>query len=147
MTESASELDRLQRELEELDRQISHEYTKHKWQVALTIGGRSLGLRLPISSGLIFFGYVGFNVTAFAAGALLIALQGTWRELGVAIVVGSLFAFGSFIAQWWTVQVQFEREITDRVYGSTDRQRELGEQRLRVIERLGALHQPTDSTD
>ena len=62
--------------------------------------------------------YVLFNAVAFAAGAVLILTGGAAQDLGIAIVVGALFAFGSFVAQFWGILVQREYEHRKAVFGS-----------------------------
>ena len=145
MSESIPERDRLLSKLKELDDITQEEEAKYVWGVSGRVGHRSLAPRLHISSGIIFICYVAFNIIAFVVGIIMIVNNGVLRELGIAIVVGSLFAFGSFIAQWWTVRVQSEIDFVDRVYGSIDRQQQLGEMRTAIIKRLDELSGPDES--
>jgi hypothetical protein len=50
----------------------------------------------------------------------LALVRGT-KELGVALVVGSIFALASFLGQVWTLQVQAERELKDHLWGAEKR--------------------------
>jgi len=45
-------------------------------------------------TALIFLSYVAFNIAGMIAGIVMILNKGVLRELGIAIVVGSIFAFG-----------------------------------------------------
>jgi hypothetical protein len=87
-------------------------------------------------SGMIARMYAFFDLGCFAFGTGLIFVNGVLRELGIAIVVGSIFAFGSLVAQWWTVQTQREIDIRDHMLGGTERFEELAEMRRSVIRRL-----------
>jgi hypothetical protein len=108
------ELDRLLAEIEALD----EEY----WSIMSrwTHWGLSVG---PVSvsgyfgSQTIALTYASFCVTCFVAGGVL-AVFSTTKELGVALVVGSIFAGGAFVAQWWAVQVGIERQVDAEVLGS-----------------------------
>jgi hypothetical protein len=145
MNESPSKREGLLRELEELDARIQQERDSYKWGVGARIGHRHLQLYLPVRSGLIFAVYIIFNTAVLAAGIALILGKGVLKDLGVAMVVGALFAFGSFAAQWWTVQVQFERDVDDRIYGSIGEQQHLGEMRTRILRKLNQLSQSGES--
>jgi hypothetical protein len=54
--------------------------------------------------------FVGFCVATFLAGAIM-TFFGPTKELGIAIVVGSIFTGGSFMIQYWAVQVTSERAL------------------------------------
>ena len=85
-------------------------------------------------------GYFAFNLTGIIVGIVLILHRGVPRDLGVAIVVGSIFAFGSFIAQWWSIQVQRESDFYGRVDGSVTYQQHLGEMRNEINEIIDRLN-------
>jgi hypothetical protein len=91
---------------------------------------------------LIFLSYVTFNFVGMIAGIVMILNKGVLRELGIAIVVGSIFAFGSFIAQWWSIEVQQEIDFVGRVSGREAYQQHLGEMRNEIIEILDGLSSP-----
>lgn len=74
-------------------------------------------LRRVVSSQGITRVYVMFNVLCFAVGVGLIAVGGIPGNVGIALVVGALFAFGSFVSQVWAVAAQHEREVQNRVLG------------------------------
>ncbi len=57
-------------------------------------------------------------------------------------MVGSIFAFGSFIAQWWSIEVQQELDFVGRVYGSVAYQQNLGEMRNEIVKIIDGLSGP-----
>jgi hypothetical protein len=54
--------------------------------------------------------YVVFLLATLSAGSLLTFFDST-KELGIALVVGAIFAGGSFVAQMWTVQQAKEKDV------------------------------------
>jgi hypothetical protein len=84
--------------------------------------------------------FVGFCVLTFVAGAAM-ALVPSTRELGIAVVVGSIFSFGSFVTQFWAVVVQNERQAHDLIWGEPDRRqaRHLIRRHGRLLDRLDQL--------
>jgi hypothetical protein len=63
---------------------------------------------------------VGFNLVLATVGAFMIFAPDPLRSLGIALVVGALFAIGAFIAQVWAAQVAreyilCEEEIREKV--------------------------------
>jgi hypothetical protein len=72
-----------------------------------------------------FLVLVGVCVAAFGSGVVFTLTEDT-KELGVALVVGSIFALSSFLGQVWTVQVQKEGRL-----------RELLRARGRLVDELG----------
>jgi len=95
-----------------------------------------------MTAALIFLSYVAFNIAGMIAGIVMILNKGVLRELGIAIVVGSIFAFGSFIEQWWTIEVQQELDFVGRVYGSVAYQQNLGEMRNEIVKIIDGLSGP-----
>jgi hypothetical protein len=61
--------------------------------------------------------FVGFHLLVGIVGTVLIlVVDGAFRDLGMALVVGALFGFGAFIAQVWAAQVSREHFLAeDRV--------------------------------
>jgi hypothetical protein len=98
-----------------------------------------LGYYKRITAARIFLSYVAFNIAGIIIGIVMIVNKGVVRELGIAIVVGSIFAFGSFIAQWWSIEVQQEIDFVGRVYGGVAYQQHIGEMRNEIIELLEGL--------
>lgn len=58
--------------------------------------------------------YVTLHVLLLLGGAALIVwASDALQDLGTALVVGSLFAFGAFVAQVWALQAQREMWVTE----------------------------------
>jgi len=72
-----------------------------------------LRFRRHMGSTAITWCYTGFNFICLVAGIFATLAHGIWTSLGVALVVGALFSFGTFVAQWWVVEVGREDKITD----------------------------------
>jgi hypothetical protein len=53
------------------------------------------------------------------AGVVFIPFGGALQSLGIALIVGSLFSFGAFVAQFWAIQVEKEREVFNRAFDTT----------------------------
>ena len=62
--------------------------------------------------------FVLFHILCFAIGAGLIFTSGPARELGIAMVVGSIFAFGSFVGQLFSIAYGRTNEIAQQITGS-----------------------------
>jgi hypothetical protein len=107
-----------------------------------TAEGWGLGpIRFAAPSGLITIGYIAFHVTCLAVGIVLIIHGGTPKDIGIAVVVGAIFAFGSFMAQWWAVVVQRELSVRDAANQESDAAlwHELALQRADISRQLAAL--------
>jgi hypothetical protein len=65
--------------------------------------------------------FVLFHTACFGVGAGLIFITGPTRELGLAMVVGSIFAFGSFVGQFWAVAIERNREVFREVMGNQEK--------------------------
>ena len=70
-----------------------------------------------ISLEVLIAGYVLFNIICFATGIGFIFLKGAFQALGIALVVGSVFSFGTSMAQWWDHAWQKQKDVLDRAYG------------------------------
>ena len=105
--------------------------------------GWGLGpIRFEASSGIITIGYIAFHAACFVIGIVLITLGGIPRDVGIAVVVGALFAFGSFMAQWWAVVVQREISVRDAADQESDAAlwRELTLRRARISRQIEAFN-------
>ena len=143
MNENASELDRLRNKLTQLDELIrQQEARRSNWGIGLRVGQKRLGYYKQITAARIFLSYVAFNFSGIIVGIVMIINKGVARELGIAVVVGSIFAFGSFIAQWWSIEVQQEIDFAGRVYGGVAYQQRLGEMRNEIVELLDGVSGP-----
>ena len=108
------QLGQLLAEIEALDNEYwdARTWAVAGWQYRLG----PLQLRGRFSSGSIANIYLAFCAVTLLGGGVLAVLDPT-RELGVALVVGAIFAGGAFVAQWWTLQVDNERRFAAEVHG------------------------------
>jgi len=142
MEEPSTEADRLRAELIRIDDEIRNLRSRFRRGIGWQLWGRPFGVRVPANSALIFMAFTLFNLSALGAGiGLTIATRGALNNLGIALVVGALFAFGSFMAQWWTVQAQVELDFTDRITGTAQREEQIGKLRSQIVKRLEHLEQ------
>lgn len=110
------ELDRLRRELKDIEAVLWPSY----WALVkgwLGVFGPPT-IRRPFSPIFIVQVYALFNILCFAVGARLIFTTGPTRELGIAMVVGSIFAIGSFVAQLFSIAYGRTNEIAQQITGS-----------------------------
>jgi hypothetical protein len=139
MAEPDSEVSRLRQELDIIEASFWKEYADLAmgWQFILG----PLKVRRHVSNMFIAQVFVLFHLLCFTAGAALIFTTGPTRELGIAMVVGSIFAFGSFVAQFWAVSTERGREIRQEVMGNQDttRMRQLAERRREIASRIEQL--------
>ena len=96
--------DELKEELEGAREALNKQYRS----MASTWRAGSLPMTITIDSGLISLIYILFNMVCFAVGVAFIFLNGTLRVLGISLVVGGLFSFGTFMTQWWDHAWQIE---------------------------------------
>lgn len=61
------------------------------------------------------------NGGALTAGIVISVIGGSLESLGVALIVGGIFGFGAFIAQFWSVAAQREFLVFDEVTGPVER--------------------------
>lgn len=98
-------------ERDRLDEQLTS-FWRHLSGWKLHLG--PLVVRAAPGAQRLALGFFAFHVTLALGGALMIVLvQGVWADLGIAMVVGALFAFGSFLAQMWAMQQDRYRSFTD----------------------------------
>jgi hypothetical protein len=127
----------LQRQLEALDEQVWAEIRQRA-----AVGRWGLGrFRFRIGSARISTLFAAFHLACFVVGVTLITVGGTAKTIGIAVVVGALFAFGSFIAQLWAVSVQHELSVTNAAYKESREAmwHELAVKREAVVKRIKAL--------
>jgi hypothetical protein len=133
MTAATSEPDNRRAELEERLAQIEEEY----WSIADPGWRMDLGrirVHRRYSSQTFAKVFVSFNAVLFVVGVALSFAGGTVASLGVAVVVGALFSFGSFLTEVWSQAVDREQELR-----SEDIRDDLGALRRRRHEVLGEL--------
>jgi hypothetical protein len=116
--ESPRELDELRSQLEARFQELNDDLTKvtssYSWQL--------VGIKKPHIWGTqkIAVAYVLLSGGAMAIGIVLSLLGRSLESLGVALVVGAIFSFGAFVAQFWAVASQREFETRSAVFGEID---------------------------
>jgi len=85
--------------------------------------------------------FITFCVTCFSLGVVLIFHEST-KELGVALVVGTIFAGGSFIMQVWGVAVLNEAQSRLAITAEEDKihLHKLQTRNQKLAGRIEALH-------
>jgi hypothetical protein len=101
----------LARAHDELTRELRDDL-RPNWHVYL--GKIALPARLD-SAGFSWV-YVGINLFAFAFGIGCIFFGGSWRELGIALIVGAMFGMSAFVAQMLSVQLAVEQHQNDLLW-------------------------------
>jgi hypothetical protein len=96
------------------------------------------------------------NFLLLAVGVALAFIKGSPHDLGLAVIVGALFAFGSGAAQVWAVAEQHQQRICDLSLGETYLYQDLmklGAELQELAHRLDASgmaahrHPPAATTD
>jgi hypothetical protein len=135
-----AERERLRLLREHIESEYDRLYKRMANQWSLSIGPKRLTRN--VSSQAIFWLYVSFLAAAALTGTLLIVLN-VVLPMGIALLVGSLFAGGSFVSQVWSLTLQSERKAHDSVYGDMIQEwmRELVFRMGEVAEELEKLDQ------
>ena len=95
--------DQLEKELQGANEAFRREYTvTSTWQAGLG----PFTVKATLDSNIIAGVYILFNVVCFVVGIAFIFLNGTFRVLGISLVVGGPFSFGTFMTQWWDQPLQ-----------------------------------------
>lgn len=113
------------------------------WSISI---GR-VRIRAVMGTNLIAIVFVAWHVLAGAAGTLITILWTDNRELGVALIVGALFGFGSFMSQVWSQAMDTERELFVKVLDEDDLRvfRESYAELVRIDRKLEKLLAPGES--
>lgn len=144
-------VDDLRRQRDDLKKELdgAREALKRRYRsMASTWKAGSLPITVTIDSGLISLIYILFNVVCFAAGVAFIFLNGTLRVLGISLVVGGLFSFGTFMTQWWDHAWQTENNTKDRAFnfGYHDKRytelQQLAKEFIKLYDKLEGLPKP-----
>ncbi|GLY51876.1 hypothetical protein [Lentzea sp. NBRC 102530] len=88
-----------------------HENSVRSWNFRM----RPVGFSAALGSMRIMQFFVCWHLVAGVSGVLITVLWVSNRALGIALIVGSLFAFGSFMSQVWAQAVTREREFIAKV--------------------------------
>ena len=128
---SASELAELLARRERHLRLLRDVYREfHTWN----IGVGKLRIQAAVGTNFIAVAFVLWHLALGTAGVLSILLWEGGRELGIALLVGALFSFGSFLAQFWSQAMDKHREFVEKV-GHEDDVRQLRNS-LRILTEL-----------
>jgi hypothetical protein len=132
-------------------RRSGNEFNKEYRSVAETwwMGIGPLKMTATIGTSEIGLIYICFNMICFAAGIAFTLASGALQALGIALVVGGLFSFGTFMAQWWdhswqrnnaTIDRAFDSNYADKRYSELQR---LAKERLELERKLEELSGPS----
>jgi hypothetical protein len=113
------ELDQLVAELQDVNGEFWTAFGSHTMSWQLVIG--RFRIHRILGSGDWALMYLGFCLVCLSAGAVLTFVEGA-KELGIALVVGAVFAFGSLATQAWAIQMQKEQDADSQTFGR-ERQR------------------------
>jgi hypothetical protein len=113
-------------ELEALEAKLREVYDDFRIKVAdpksfWNLHYGPLHVRARMSSQRITGIFISFCLTAFVTGALATFVSAT-RELGIALVIGAIFTGGSFLIQYWSSQVDKERDVYGALEGELERE-------------------------
>ena len=72
--------------------------------------------QVRINSALLSAIYVLFNAACLILSLTFVFFKGAAQTLGVSLIVGGLFSFGAFVAQFWSAAQQREAQAIDRAF-------------------------------
>jgi hypothetical protein len=110
-SERLDRLHALDKAREELLQEFNRALPSH-WNIDL--GRFHIPVRLA-STGLSWL-YVSLDAAAFGFGIACIFLGQSWRELGVALVVGAMFGISTFVGQLLGIQLSVEEHRLDLLW-------------------------------
>lgn len=95
----------------ELVREFYRDF-KPDWRIVL---GR---FHIPVRLGSTGFSwlYVAIDLAAFVFGIVCVFLGHSWRELGIALIVGAMFGMGALVGQLLAVQLNEEQHRKDLLW-------------------------------
>lgn len=115
MNDSNSEIDRLHAELIKTRKEINREIGQLSTHWGITVGSFPFYVSTTTSIALL---YGAFLVACFATGIAFTFLGEALASLGIALIVGALFAGGAIVAQIWSFAVQEERDLFNEALGA-----------------------------
>lgn len=135
----------LEQRLRDASADFDREFRSHTsgWRTGI---GR-FAITTEFDTGVIVLVYVFFNIVCFAAGIVFILQGGVLQALGISFVVGGLFSFGTFMAQWWDHSWQRNNNILDRAFNFGDRDNRYASLRQVAEKYLDAQRQLDDLPD
>jgi hypothetical protein len=142
MAEPEAEVDHLHRELSDVEREFWKEFEDLTTSWQFKFG--PIRFRRRVSNMFIAQVFVAFHLSCFAGGIGLIFTTGPTRELGIALVVGSIFAFGSFVSQFWAVSLEQRRAVYKEAVGDLETRdlKQLAKKREQIMNQLKQLEGP-----
>lgn len=141
MSDVSAEVQRLRDEAQAVDAEFMTAWNEaNTWRFSLG----PFRIRKRIGSQYITRVFVLFNSACFATGLILAPMSGALDTIGVSLIVGALFSFGSFIAQFWAIQAQHEFDMTMSLTGEAELKQIL-EKRNSVYRRLEELEREESS--
>jgi ribosomal protein S13 len=84
------------------------------------IGIGRLRIQARVGTNTIALVFLLWHILAGIAGVTITIIWKDNKELGVALIVGSLFGVGSFMSQFWSQAMDYQREFIDRVLHEDD---------------------------
>ena len=108
MDDKSSELARLRTEIQALDVKLRE--SLHGTTMGWQFRWGPFYISKYLNSTYITQIYIAFNLICFIAGIALALLGGNISVVGASLIVGSVFSFGTFVSQFWTVVTQNEIE-------------------------------------
>lgn len=114
---------RLYAELSEAYDRFNAEFSKAtpRWGYWTKRHGRIIRILGPYNANQVAQIYRGLLVVFFVTGVILSIVGSPARELGVGLVVGSLFAFGAWMSQAWALSRQEEFTLYNKLLGELNR--------------------------
>ncbi|MFI5591510.1 hypothetical protein ACIA5G_41120 [Amycolatopsis sp. NPDC051758] len=69
----------------------------------------------PVDTNSLAIAFIIWHAATFTTGVLVTIFWANNKALGIALVVGSLFGFGSFLSQVWSQGMAKEREFLHKI--------------------------------
>ncbi|MFD7653369.1 hypothetical protein ACFV4N_05255 [Actinosynnema sp. NPDC059797] len=115
--ESEREINQLLEERVNLLREFrGYQRQVHSWKISL---GR-FRISRPISSQGLAWLFFAWHLMAGISGVLITVFWVSNRALGIALVVGSLFGFGSFLSQIWGQAIGREKDYLVKIWADDE---------------------------
>jgi hypothetical protein len=96
---------------EELLREFYHHLRPH-WNIDFGI----VHIPVPLASTGLSWLYVGLDTAALVFGIVCVFLGHSWRDLGIAVIVGAMFGMSTFVGQLLAVQLNVEEHQRDLLW-------------------------------
>jgi hypothetical protein len=151
-------VDDLRRQRDQLEKELQsarEAYDREYRSISSAVGGRlgPFGINVTITREVTIAIFIAFNVVCFGVGIAFILQKGVLQVLGISLVVGGLFSFGTFMAQWWDHMWQEQNNTFDRVFKDIDmpwvlkdmpyvKLRQHAEDAQKLYEKLESLPEP-----